>query len=64
MSSWSTAAAPTSDPWWDLDGPAARRERRRVRLRRLDVLIAWIDVAAVVALATLGPHAFRLAFLH
>ena len=55
--------APTNDPWWDLDGPAARRERRRRRLRRIAALLAWLDLSALLALATLGPHAFRLAFL-
>jgi len=24
--------APRRDPWWDVDGPAARRTRRRQRL--------------------------------
>jgi len=63
MTSRSTAVAPTSDPWWDLDGPAARKERRRHRLIRVATWLAWLDLTAVAALALVGPHAFHLAFL-
>jgi hypothetical protein len=67
MPIWSRAHAPsnkpTDDPWWDLEGPTARRERRRRRLRRLAAAMAWVDLAAVIAMVTLGPHAVRLAFL-
>jgi hypothetical protein len=64
MTTWSTAARPTSDPWWDLEGPVARRERRRRRLHRAATALAWLDLTAVALLATIGPHAFRIAFLH
>ena len=59
----SSATASTNDPWWDLDGPAARRERRRRQLRRAAAALAWLDVTALVAMTTLGPHVVRLAFL-
>jgi len=62
-SSAAPANHPTSDPWWDLEGPAARRERRRRRVRRLATALAWLDVAALAALAVAGPQAVRLAFL-
>lgn len=48
------------DPNWDLEGRGVRRHRA---LRRLEAILAWIDLGAMLLLAILGPHAFRLAFL-
>ena len=41
--------APRHDPHWDLEGPTARREWRRRRLRRIQAALAWLDVGAVSA---------------
>ena len=48
------------DPYWDLEGKGVRRRRR---LRRLQVLLAWVDLGAVAFLALAGPSAFHIAFL-
>jgi hypothetical protein len=42
------------DPWWEIDGPAARRERRRQRFVSL--------VAFVAALAAVSAAAYAWAF--
>jgi hypothetical protein len=63
VSRWPSKRDPKTDPWWDLDGPAAREARRRSRVRRVAAAIAWLDVLAISALTLVGPHAFRLAFL-
>ena len=45
------------DPWWDLDGPTARRERQRQRLVRGVAFIASLGAflgAALVWAARLG----------
>ena len=64
MIRWLSRPNAKIDPWWDLEGPVAKQERQRTRLRRAQAAIAWLDLAAIAALAVVGPHAFRLAFLH
>ena len=63
MSRWLPIHHPSVDPWWDLEGPAAREQRRRGRFRRAEATLAWLAVGAMSALAIAGPHALRLAFL-
>ena len=46
----SRRSSPKYDPFWDLEGPAAQTEWKRRRLRRVQAVLAWIDVAAVSAL--------------
>jgi hypothetical protein len=38
------------DPWWEVDGPAARRERRRHRVISISAFVASLTA---VSLATL-----------
>ena len=64
MSRWLPNRQSRVDPWWDLEGPAARDTRRRSRFRRIEASLAWLAVGAMSALSIAGPHAIRLAFLH
>jgi hypothetical protein len=48
------------DPFWDLEGRGVRRRRR---LRRLQALLAWVDLGAIALLALAGPATFRIADL-
>jgi hypothetical protein len=48
------------DPWWDLDGPTARRERRR---QRIVSTVAFCASIGAIASAALG-WAIRLGFAH
>jgi len=63
VSRWLSIRPPRVDPWWDLEGPAARETRRRDRFRRAEAALAWLAVGAISALTIAGPHALRLAFL-
>ena len=49
-------SSPKYDPFWDLEGPAARREWRRRKFRRIEATLAWLDVVAmsVVFLRAVG----------
>ena len=47
------------DPWWDVDGIAARKRRR---LRRIQASLAMVDLAALSLVAVVGPPALRLVF--
>jgi len=57
MGFMSAALGRNRDPFWDLEGKGVRRRRR---LRRLQAVFAWIDLAAVLVLALAGPTAFRI----
>lgn len=34
--------APRRDPWWDVDGPAARRQRRQKRIMSFAAFVASV----------------------
>jgi hypothetical protein len=39
------------DPWWEVDGPAARREQRRLRARGMVAFVVALAAVAAAALA-------------
>ncbi len=45
------------DPLWDLEGSGVRRRRQ---IRRVQALLAWIDLGAVLVLGLIGPPPFHL----
>ncbi len=45
------------DPHWDLEGSGVRRRRT---VRRVQALLAWIDLGAVLLLGLIGPLPFHL----
>ena len=63
MAMWLASRSRRHDPWWDVDGPAARTHRRSRRLRRIQASLAMLDLGALTLVAVAGPPALRLFFL-
>jgi hypothetical protein len=60
MAMWLASLGRRHDPWWDVDGVAARKRRK---LRLIQASLAVLDLWAVTLVAVAGPPTMRLFFL-